>query len=312
MRTNGWVSDIPDAMSAPVPTCQPAGPRMFVFGVPELRAAGAPPFVPERRFQLLAVLAMRAGQWMTRDELAALLWPERGNADARRNLRHVIFKARGLPGAEGIEATEHALRWDVATDLRVFEAALVDGNWLEAIDWRRGSVLEGIDDPANTALAEWLAAERARIDALWRHAAHDALAVCSTPQHRIDIAQRLLGLDPLDETALAAVLQAELALGRKATAQQRYREYAHRLADELGVEPSHRLRDLLGGQNASPVAVGAAGTDAADDTGFVGRRVELAELARLLAQPGCRLVTIVGPGGIGKSRLAAHALRAYT
>jgi predicted ATPase/DNA-binding XRE family transcriptional regulator len=44
-------------------------------------------------------------------------------------------------------------------------------------------------------------------------------------------------------------------------------------------------------------------------TPFVGREIERAELARLLAEPGCRLVTLLGPGGIGKTRLAVEVAR---
>ncbi|MBP5991123.1 MAG: tetratricopeptide repeat protein [Piscinibacter sp.] len=300
----------PDVMSAELRAQQPGSePRMFVLGPPELRAAAAPAFAPERRFQLLAVLAVRSGQWMTRDELASLLWPEHANADARRNLRHVIFKARALPGVDGIDASEHALRWRVSTDLLAFEQAWSERDALVASAWRRGALLDGIDDPANAALGEWLAAERARFDSRWQQAAHAALGASTTAPQRADIAQRLLEVDPLDESALSALLQAEMALGQRAAAERRYRDYAHRLAAELGVEPSRRLRDLF-----APTAV-AADTSNADRRAppeaalFVGRRSELAELNALLATAECRLVTIIGPGGIGKSRLAAQALR---
>ena len=285
-----------------------AGPRMLLLGPPGLGVADAPVFAPERRFQLLAVLALRSGQWVTRDELAALLWPERSNADARRNLRHVIFKARALPGVDGLEVSEHALRWDVATDLLAFEEALHSGRGFEAIASRRGRLLDGIDDPGNAALGEWLATQRTRFDARWQHAAHEALAASPTPQQRIEIAQRLLDFDPLDEFAIGNLLAAELALGHAATAQRVYRDYAHHLADELGVEPSRRLRDLI--RAAAPsVAADASNAAPPGGAGFVGRRSELAELSRLLAGAGCRVVTIVGPGGIGKSCLAAQALK---
>ncbi|MCC7287662.1 MAG: hypothetical protein IT503_15920, partial [Burkholderiaceae bacterium] len=65
-----------------------SGPRGFVAIVPRLLLLGRPEFVgaavpvafaPERRFQLLALLAVQAGQWVSRDRLAALLWPERSN-----------------------------------------------------------------------------------------------------------------------------------------------------------------------------------------------------------------------------------------
>ncbi|MCC7457328.1 MAG: tetratricopeptide repeat protein [Nitrospira sp.] len=290
-------------MTAAARSGRPPQPTLHLYGAPQLHAPGAPSFAPERRFQLLAVLAVQSGQWVPRDELAALLWPQRANADARRNLRHVVFKVRAMPGVEALEVSEQALRWPVATDLQRFEQALRDARPLDAVVCRRGRLLAGIDDPDNPALDEWLTAQRAQLDARWQQAAHAALAASATPEQRIDLAQRLLELDPLDETAISAQLEAELALGHANAAQRHYRDYALRLAGELGVEPSRRLRDLLAAHRP-----GTETAAAEPRAGFIGRRSELVELCALLAQPASRLVTLVGPGGIGKSRLAEQAL----
>lgn len=150
-------------------------PRLLLLGRPGFVGASPPTaFAPERRFQLLGVLALRAGQWVARDWLAALLWPERPNTEARRNLRHVVFKARDI--AADLQASDHALCWDVATDLRAFEMQLDAGQPAQAVALRRGMLLEGLDDDANPALADWLGSERQRFDARWRQAALAALA----------------------------------------------------------------------------------------------------------------------------------------
>lgn len=105
--------------------------------------------------------------------------------------------------------------------------------------------------------------------------------------------------------------------------------YAGRLATDLGIEPSNALRQRLHttGSTLASVPASALGssfatlatappggapsgpgssTSAAD--GFIGRRTELAELDALLALPELRLLTLLGPGGVGKSRLARQAL----
>lgn len=286
-------------------------PPMRVLGPPTLLAVPALVFAPERRFQLLAVLAVRSGQWVPRDELAALLWPEHANADARRNLRHVIFKARTLPGVKDIEATEHALRWNIRTDLSAFEAALAEGRLLEAVASRRGALLAGIDDPANAALGDWLASERARFDARWQQAAHELLTAAAPSPRRAEIAQRLLELDPIDELAVGVLLQVELSLGQRAAAERRYREYANQLAAEYGVEPSRRLRDLFASTASATDAPDRARSPATQTPRFIGRKIELTALTDLLTMPACRLLTIIGPGGIGKSDLAAEVLRHF-
>lgn len=276
-------------------------PGLLLFGAPVLRAAPALAITSERRFQLLVLLAVRSGEWLAREQLATLLWPEQPVADARRNLRHALFKARELPGTEGLEANDHSLRWSVATDVQAFRRALEQKRPGEALRLHRGPLAVGMDDPGNRAYSEWIAAERSRLQAQWRQAALDHLQGLQAAE-RIELARMLLQADPFDEAAFAALLAAELARGHRAQAQRLYRDYAARLADELGIEPPQHLRDLLAGASA------AASTSSADDGTFVGRRTERAELALLLQQPDCRLITIAGPGGVGKSSLARRVL----
>lgn len=279
-----------------------AAVRLQLLGPPRLLAPTPTAFRPERRFQLLTVLALRCGEWVARDELAALLWPAQPAPDARRNLRHTLFKAREVPGVADLGASDHALRWKVATDLQALQGAVREQRHADAVPLRRGSLAEGLDDPDSGAFTAWLAAERARVDALWHQAALDHLHALGDPAQRIAVAQRLLQVDPLDEAAMVVLLAAEMTRGHHAQARRLYRDYATRLADELGVEPPQPLRDLM----ADGVALGSLDIEADGD--FVGRRTELAEIGKLLAQPDVRLITILGPGGVGKSSLARRAL----
>lgn len=284
-------------------------PRLLLLGRPELAGSGeAVAFAPQRRFQLLALLAFQPGQWMQRDRLAAMLWPERPNAEARRNLRHVVFKAREI--ATGLQANEQAVCWHVATDLAAFQSLLEAGQPAQAIALRRGPLLDGLDDAANPAFSEWLAGERLRFDTRWRQAALDAMAVAPQAQ-RIELARRVQTVDPLDEDAIEVLLRAEIELGHPAHAWQIYRAFALELAEALGVEPPRRLRDLVQreAKTASP-AMAAAAASPDVEASFVGRRSELAELTALLAQGDARAITIIGPGGVGKSSLARSALPA--
>ena len=156
-------------------------PRLLLWGVPELHAGGVVAFAPERRFQLLALLGVKSGEWVPRDRIAALLWPEHSNIDARRNLRNVVFKAREVPGTDELEASEHALRWTVPTDLQAFERSMREPGAPDALPLRRGPPLAGLDDPRNDALGAWLAEERRRIEARWHDAALERLASLPDP-----------------------------------------------------------------------------------------------------------------------------------
>ncbi len=97
--------------------------------------------------------------------------------------------------------------------------------------------------------------------------------------------------------------------GQSARARQAYREFVDRLAHDLGLAPSAELKalhDALGTTVAVPVLDRTA--PLSSDEGFVGRTVELRRIGELLAPDGCRLLSIVGPGGVGKTRLARRAL----
>lgn len=297
-------------MHGPPSSADTSAPRARLFGAAELVGAVTVPFVAEQRFLLLALLALRRGGWVPRDEAAALFWPDRSTRDARRNLRKVLLNARAVPGAQGVQASEHALRWAVDTDLEAFHRALQQGRFADAVALRRGPLLAGITPPGSAALAEWLAAERSRWDQDWHAAALAHLRALPDPQAQAWAARRLLEVDACDESALAALLAAELALGRPLEAQAEYRRYAERLAEQLGVEPSQAVRELLRAPIPAASAQGLVQARAApgDASAFVGRRTELAELSHLLAQPDCRALTLLGPGGIGKSRLAQQLL----
>ncbi len=284
-----------------------------LFGPPALQRGGLRITLPcERRTQLLAWLALR-GDWVPRAEAAALLWPELSSTQAHANLRKTLFRLPGLPDlprAVSVETQGPALRLRLPTDVAAFEAALRQGRDAEALMQMRGELLAGWDGGAGSeAWARWLSFERQRLQAAWRAAALRELGRAEAAAPALALAARLLEQDPLDEAALQAQLQWLARDGRSAAARAAYRGFAQKLARELGVEPGAALRaahDAL----AEPVAVQAAATPAPPDAGFVGRAVELHRIAALLARDECRLLCLIGPGGIGKTRLARHAQHA--
>ena len=291
--------------------------RLQLFGAPALVADGAAAALPaalpfERRSQLLAYLALKRA-WVGRAELAALLWPEQQTHLAYANLRKTLFRLQSVPWGNRVESDGGALRFLVDNDVAEFDAAVREGRHAAALELRRAELLAGFDDDGNAAWSGWLHFERDRLRLAWRNASLECLGALegSDAATAGAIAARLLEADPLDEAALRAYMALLARGGHIAQARRAFGDYATRLADELGLTPGAELQGLyesLGGERRAAVLVAPDRPPSADG-GFIGRTVELRRLGELLAQPDCRLVSLVGHGGVGKTRLARRALQ---
>jgi len=293
------------AMSSPeapeAPEASPPAP-LRLLGAPVLHAAGLTvAFAPERPFLLLAFLACR-GDWVRRDELADLLYPGRELESARSNLRKVIFLARKVEGVGEIEQRGDLLRWAPDCDLRRFEAACNERRYGDAVAAYGGPLLLGLEGAWPAGASDWLDAERQRLQSRWHEACTRRLAeLADEPEALRTLAQQMLCHDPLDDTALQALARADQALGRSEEALAAVSDFARRLTTELRMEPSAAVlrlqQDLRRTTPAAPPPQGPA---------LIGRRQELALAHARLRDPACRVLTLLGPPGVGKTSLARH------
>lgn len=283
--------------------------RLLLFGPPAVATGhDMTALAAERRSQLLAFLALGGG-WVARAEIAALLWPEQPPKLALANLRKALFRLHSHAGMPPVEAQGNSLRVTVPTDVADFEAALREGDPADAFALYRGDLLQGFDDESSEPWTEWLRFERDRLRAAWRAAALARLAGEIEPAVALEITCRLLEADPLDESAMAAQVSWLARGGQGVRARTAYGEFAARLERELGVRPSIDLESLVGRAAAPTLAPPPRPTAEPADDAFVGRSVELRRIAEMLTGSGCRLLTLVGPGGVGKTSLARRALR---
>lgn len=286
--------------------------RFQLFGTPAVQIDSRVQALPfERRSQLVVLLALRR-QWVPRAEVAALLWPELNDKQAFANLRKTLFRLPALPWAQAVQAEAAALRAEVPTDVAAFEAALQDGRVAEALAVYGGELLAGFDDGQSEGWTRWLGFERDRLRAAWRGAALGCLdAGTLDPAAALALAAQLLSADPLDEAALKHQMSVYAQAGQAAAARAAYRQFVDRLQADLGLEPGAALRALHDGLAvATPRSTPAepAPPPAADD-GFVGRSGELTRITDLLSRDECRLLCLIGPGGVGKTRLARRAMQ---
>ncbi len=309
--------------------------RLEVLGGLRITRGGAPvDFVSSKAPALLVYLAV-TGRLHYRAALAALLWSEHPEEDARRNLRVVLANLRQTL-APHLLITREAIAFDRAgdywLDVDQFEAALqaespVDVSRLQAaVRLYRGDFLEGFYVREAPAFDEWATAQRERLRQLALNALHELVSY-HTDQHEyaagLDACTRLLGLDPWREDAHRQLMMLLALSGQQSAALAQYDACRRVLEAELGAEPSEETTRLYQRIRAGELAPPSRATTRHDlaparerfrpptlpapPTGFIGRETELAQIAVRLAGPSCRLLTLIGPGGIGKTRLALEA-----
>jgi DNA-binding SARP family transcriptional activator len=283
---------------------------------------------------LLAFLALSPGHASPRAQLAALLWAERGEEQARNSLRQALFDIRRAMGPDG----ERLLRADhdrvelSAVELEVDAVAFQDLARTEsasALDQAaalyRGELLAGLA-VKEAAFESWLVGERERLHQL----AVRVLRLRFEQQRAegadvaIETALRLLALDPLQEPVHRALMQVYAARGNRALALRQYQICVDTLRRELRVEAEAETRrvyrEILVERSAAPgpdadcgISDGGETSPSAIDAGepgpFVGRAVELARLRRVLTEAGGGrggVVAVLGEAGIGKTRLVGE------
>lgn len=284
-----------------------AAPSLVLPGGPHLQVGDARADLPDKLpGYLVAYLASR-GDWVLREELAALPWPQATEAEAQNNLRVNLARLRPRLADWGLHehfvAERRRLRLDVSSDVGALRAAHARADLAAAAAAAGAPFLDGLSFRAFAVLGEWARTERETLRQLWRDALLRA-AQGAPPQARLDLSVCSLQADPFDEDLLRLQLDALAELGRGAEAQRVYAEFDVRARSELGVGASPALAEHARRLAPDDLRLAPrAGNDAADP--LIGREAELARLEQQLQQT--RLVVVVGLGGSGKTRLARAA-----
>ena len=271
--------------------------RFHLFGPPIFAtSAGDPIAIRSRKgVGLLACLALAEGKPVGRDQLCALLWPDRQTAQARASLRQLLVDLRhdfGHASDVFDTATDGAISCNgtaVVSDVAEFHRfrRADDRQTLErAFSLRRGQFIEG-PAPEDAAFADWLEDNRRSLDNLWCEATARLLRVLEREgDHRqsLEVAGRLLSVDPLCELAHQSVIQAHLAMNNRSFALRHYQEFREKLDRELGVEPDALTQQIV--QSASAPQIGPAATAEATAPVTAARRPKAAIAVLPFELPG--------------------------
>ncbi|HET8984623.1 MAG TPA: BTAD domain-containing putative transcriptional regulator, partial [Trueperaceae bacterium] len=257
------------------------------------------------------------GDWVTRSELAYLYRPDESESDALTYLRLQVHRAQALPWAETLEVEPQRLRWCIATDLHELRTAAAARRWQEVIRLYTGKLLAGAELSDRPTYNAWLELEREACQQAFATALRQEAGRLEAQADHWQAAalyQRLLDLDEFDEWAASGQVRSLALSGDRDHALKRYRAFQAKLEEELGVAPSPELEELAASVRAGTARPATTARPQRESsplptTRFVGRRTELAELRALVERPDCRLVTVVGIGGTGKTRVALELER---
>ena len=278
---------------------------------------------------------------LSRDELAALLWPNSPNPAARKSLRQALATLRVVIGdatavPPHLLITRETLQFNPASDhwldiahfislIRQYQSHahsdLADCDTClsllaQATALYRGDLLAGFSLPESVPFEEWLIFTRERL----RLQAIEALGQLATAYARrgqddlaLHTTRQQLALDPWNEAAVRLLMSTLAKRGQRAAALAEYERCKRILVDELGIPPTPETTALyqhIRGASSVPIwqtpepAPFSEAPVPTPLTPLIGREREITAVSTFLQHKDVRLLTLLGPPGVGKTRLA--------
>lgn len=312
-----------------------------LFGSPRVRRGSQEVLIQRRKDLALLIYLIVTSQPHRRDTLATLLWGDQNQAEARSSLRKSLSRLKSILG-ENVLITrqdqvslnpEHPVDVDVAQfNLRVRQfhehrhapSGLCDGCQKaleEAARYYQADFLAGFSLSDSPVFEEWQFFQSEGFRKNLAEILEQLARLCAEREDynaAIEYGRRWLALDRLNETAHRQLISLYALSGQRAAAKRQFEECRRILKEELNAEPEEETLQLLRGLQKKRPLAGTSAVEAVQPitpsrkphhfpvhpAPFIGREKELGEIIRILRESPYRLLSLLGPGGSGKTRLA--------
>lgn len=270
-----------------------------------------------KRLALLVYLAVAEPRgFHRRDSLLPLFWPELPEKRARNGLNKTLHFLRSYLGAEVLVsrgAVDVGLDpGSVWCDAVAFEQALEGERFEDAIEHYEGPFLDGFHVSEAAEFGHWVDRQREHFELRYA-AALEELAVRAAQREdwtaSVELWRKLVDLDPSNSRAVLGLMEGLESSGERAAALQEAERLAKVLREEFEAEPDIEVEAFADRLRQTPRALPPRHEEAPhrlpwQPDRLVGRERETVRLRQMIDDPTVRLITLTGPGGAGKTRLA--------
>jgi DNA-binding SARP family transcriptional activator/predicted ATPase len=297
-----------------------------LFGSPQIAIADVPLALHHQKARALLCYLAATGHAHTRDHLAALLWSDALEKNARHSLRSTLYHLRQALQANDAEPVLVgegeliSLQLDEhACDVRCFRQLIADGSEAalsKAVSLAHGPFLQGLTVDDALLFEEWMRQEQAELRRATLAALQQLAAGAESRQawnEAIGYLQRVVQLEPLAEEAQQRLIRCYLRVQAIGPALRQYRQFETELRQELGLAPSLETQALIHEALAPRLR---ASSPERQPTRFIGNPPQalplvgregllktLLALSQETAAGRGAAILIQGEAGSGKSRL---------